>query len=68
MSTCSTKYVVFCERFDKSQDFLQTWDKSDEEIRALVLIAQFLQTLYNEGNSLKLWESGKDEFELELII
>ena len=40
------------------QDFLLTWEKSDDEIRALALVAEALSELHREGKSLRVFNSG----------
>lgn len=41
-----------------AQDFLQTWDKSLDELKTVVLTAELLQHLYGQGKSLKVWDGG----------
>lgn len=40
------------------RDFLLTWEKSDDEIRATFLVAEILRAMRNEGVSPRLWDSG----------
>ena len=40
------------------KDFLLTWEKSDDEIRALSLVAEILSELHRAGRSLRVFESG----------
>lgn len=39
-------------------DFLLTWEKSDEELRTILLVAEALQELRKQNISTKLFESG----------
>ncbi|MGD1029687.1 MAG: knotted carbamoyltransferase YgeW [Opitutaceae bacterium] len=39
-------------------DFLLTWEKTDEEIRALVLAAECLKRLHNAGKSIRIFDHG----------
>lgn len=43
---------------DYGTDFLQTWDKSEDEIRATLLVVQTLKELYERNVCLKVFESG----------
>ena len=46
-------------RFDLlNRDFLLTWEKSDEEIRAVLLLAECLRELHRSGISLRVFDSG----------
>lgn len=46
-------------RFDLlNRDFLLTWEKSDEEIRAVLLLAECLKELHRSGISLRVFDSG----------
>jgi len=40
------------------KDFLLTWEKSDEEIRATFIVAEILRGMRNGGISPRLWDSG----------
>jgi knotted carbamoyltransferase YgeW len=40
------------------RDFLLTWEKSDEEIRALALVAEVLSELHRAGKPLRVFDSG----------
>ncbi|OGH56714.1 MAG: knotted carbamoyltransferase YgeW [Candidatus Lindowbacteria bacterium RIFCSPLOWO2_12_FULL_62_27] len=40
------------------KDFLLTWEKSDQEIRATLLTAEILRSLYESNVSLRLFQSG----------
>ena len=40
------------------KDFLLTWERSDEEIRALALAAQVLSELHRAGKPLRVFDSG----------
>ena len=40
------------------QDFLLTWEKSDDEIRALALVAEALSELHRAKKSLRVFNSG----------
>ena len=39
-------------------DFLLTWDKSEDEIRAIILIAEILRELRRKNVSTRFFESG----------
>ena len=41
-----------------NRDFLLTWEHSQAEIRAILLAAECLQTLYAAGRSLRLFDTG----------
>jgi len=41
-----------------NNDFLLTWDKSDDEIRAVVLVADLLKELHKAGISFRTFDSG----------
>jgi knotted carbamoyltransferase YgeW len=40
------------------KDFLLTWEKSDDEIRALSLVAEILSELHRAGKPLRVFDSG----------
>jgi len=40
------------------RDFLLTWEKTDEEIRALLLVAEMLCELHRAGRPLRVFDSG----------
>ena len=40
------------------KDFLLTWERTDGEIRALVLVAEILSELHRAGRSLRAFDSG----------
>jgi len=40
------------------KDFLLTWEKPDDEIRALTLVAEILWELHRAGRSLRVFKSG----------
>ncbi|MGA2015829.1 MAG: knotted carbamoyltransferase YgeW [Opitutaceae bacterium] len=40
------------------RDFLLTWERTDSEIRALLLVAEILSELHRAGRSLRVFESG----------
>jgi len=40
------------------KDFLLTWERSDDEIRALALVAEILSDLHREKKSLRVFDSG----------
>ena len=40
------------------RDFLLTWEKSDDEIRALALVAEILSELHRAGRPLRVFKSG----------
>jgi knotted carbamoyltransferase YgeW len=40
------------------QDYLLTWERSDDEIRATLLIAELLKNLHLAGRSTRLFDSG----------
>lgn len=40
------------------RDFLQTWDKSIDELEATLLVAEILQRMYFKNVSLRVFESG----------
>jgi knotted carbamoyltransferase YgeW len=52
------------ERFEKlaldlhNRDFLLTWDRSEDEIRSVVLLAECLKELHRAGRSLRIFDSG----------
>lgn len=39
-------------------DFLLTWERSDDEIRALLLVAEILSELHRAGKPLRVFDSG----------
>ncbi len=43
---------------DYGRDFLLTWEKSDEEITATILLAEILQELHKRRQSFRVFESG----------
>ncbi len=42
----------------KSADFLLTWEKSEDEIKAVLTIAELLKTLHHDGKSTRLFDTG----------
>ena len=40
------------------KDFLLTWEKSDDEIRALALVAELLSDLHRAKKSLRVFDTG----------
>jgi len=40
------------------KDFLLTWEKTDHEIRALVLVAECLKRLHKAGKSIRIFDHG----------
>jgi knotted carbamoyltransferase YgeW len=40
------------------QDFLLTWDRSDDEIRAVLLVAELLKELHRRGKSIRTFDTG----------
>lgn len=40
------------------RDFLLTWDKSDDEIKATLYLAELFQALHRQGRSCKTFDSG----------
>ncbi len=40
------------------QDFFLTWEKTDDEIRALALVAEILSDLHRAGRSLRVFDAG----------
>jgi len=40
------------------EDFLLTWDKSDEDIRTLALLAEILSEMHRHGKSFRLYDTG----------
>jgi knotted carbamoyltransferase YgeW len=46
-------------KFDAhGKDFLLTWEKTDDEIRALVLVVECLKRLHQEGKSIRIFDHG----------
>jgi len=41
-----------------NSDFFLTWERTDEEIRALLIAAECLKELHKQGKSIKVFESG----------
>lgn len=41
-----------------NEDFLLTWDKSDDELRGIIGFAECLKELHRQGKSLRVFESG----------
>jgi knotted carbamoyltransferase YgeW len=50
------KKLNFNNLYDK--DFLLTWEKSIDELKAIMLIAEFLKAEHKNGKSLRVFESG----------
>ena len=42
----------------KNDDFLLTWERTDEEIKATALVAECLMELHRRGSGFKIFESG----------
>jgi knotted carbamoyltransferase YgeW len=41
-----------------NKDFLLTWEKSESELKAIMLIADFLKAMHKDGKSVRSFESG----------
>ncbi|HTY36055.1 MAG TPA: knotted carbamoyltransferase YgeW [Bacteroidota bacterium] len=41
-----------------NSDFLLTWERSDDEIKAVVLVAEILKHLHKEGKSFRVFDTG----------
>jgi knotted carbamoyltransferase YgeW len=41
-----------------NQDFLLTWKRSEDEIRAVLLVAEMLKELHREGRSFRVFDTG----------
>jgi knotted carbamoyltransferase YgeW len=42
----------------QNKDFLLTWERTDDEIKAVLLIAELLKHLHQNGNATRLFDSG----------
>ncbi|MBL7961170.1 knotted carbamoyltransferase YgeW, partial [bacterium] len=41
-----------------SKDFLLTWERSEEELRAVLTVAQLLKDMHKAGKSLRVFDTG----------
>ncbi|HEY6951134.1 MAG TPA: knotted carbamoyltransferase YgeW [Bacteroidota bacterium] len=41
-----------------NQDFLLTWERSDDEIRAVTIVAELLKEMHKEGLSIRAFDTG----------
>jgi knotted carbamoyltransferase YgeW len=59
--TTLRKQLAECSKLKTNtcgKDFLLTWEKTDDEIRALVLVAECLCQLHQAGKSLRVFDAG----------
>jgi hypothetical protein len=47
-----------CKIDTSKQDFLLTWERTDQEVKALTLVAECLSQLHKEGKGFRVFDSG----------
>jgi len=60
----NARYVSLLKKLSKlktnilNKDFLLTWERSDDEINAVTLVAEILKEMHKEGRSIRVFDTG----------